>query len=74
MIEIARTPIESSSIASVGYSDVNATLEVEFRRDRGTVYRYFAVPRSVFRALLLSASKGAYFARFIRDRYPHAKI
>ena len=43
-------------------------LEVEFTSDR--VYRYFAVPQSVYDGLMSAESVGAYFNEFVRDRYP----
>lgn len=63
-----RVPVSSSVLASVGYDGDTALLEIEFTS--GDVYRYFAVPPSVHRALLDAASPGAYFNRNISDRYP----
>src|SRR6266705_1515946 len=48
-------PVDSSWIGSVTYA-ADATLTVRFRR--GTVYRYFTVPRAIFEAFLTAASKG----------------
>src|SRR5436190_10728191 len=44
-------PVDSSWIHSVTYAS-DATLTVRFRR--GTVYRYFTVPRSILEGLLMS--------------------
>ncbi len=63
-----RTPIASSSLAAVGYSQEHGVLEVEFRS--GRVYRYFAVPAKVYEGLMKADSKGAYLHRFVRDVYP----
>ncbi|HEY4225091.1 MAG TPA: KTSC domain-containing protein [Pseudolysinimonas sp.] len=68
MTSMRRTPVRSSVIASVGYDADTAVLEVEFRS--GDLYRYFAVPPSVHRALLEADSPGAYFNRNISDKYP----
>jgi hypothetical protein len=68
MARMPRTPVRSSVIASVGYDAETAELEVEFRS--GDVYRYFAVPPSVFRALLDADSPGAYFNKNVSDHYP----
>jgi hypothetical protein len=65
---VQRRSVESSSLASVGYSEEQATLEVEFRN--GHVYRYFAVPKSVYDGLLTSGSKGTFLNRFVRTAYP----
>jgi len=63
-----RIPVRSSVIATVGYDDETAVLEVEFRS--GDRYRYFAVPPSVHKALLGADSPGAYFNKHISDHYP----
>jgi hypothetical protein len=66
-----RIPVDSSWIASVTYAS-DATLTVRLRR--GTVYRYFTVPRAVFEGFLTAPSKGAYFTRRIRDTFPHTQV
>jgi hypothetical protein len=68
---LTKTPINSSSIASVAYS-TDASLDVEFRS--GAVYRYFAVPRSILDSLLAAESKGAFLNKFIRDRFPYVRV
>ena len=67
-----RRPVDSSVIASVGYDDAVALLDVEFVS--GEVYRYFAVPRSVHEGLLAAPSKGRFFQQHIRDRYPTQRL
>ena len=64
-------PVDSSWIESVTYAS-DATLTVRFRR--GTVYRYFTVPRSIFEGLLTARSKGAYFTSRIRNAFPHTQL
>ena len=68
MTVMRREPVRSTVIAAVGYDAATAELEVQFRS--GDVYRYYAVPPSVHRALLEAESPGAYFNRQISDRYP----
>jgi hypothetical protein len=68
MAGLRRTPVRSTVIAAVGYDAQTAVLEVEFRS--GDVYRYFAVPPSVHRALIEAESPGAYFNTHISDHYP----
>ena len=63
-----RQPLRSSVLQSAGYDPATAILELEFTS--GDVYRYFAVPPSVFRALVDDDSPGAYFNQNISDRYP----
>ena len=69
--QTGRIPVQSSLLASIGYS-VHATLELEFRS--GALYRYFAVPRAVVVQLLAAESKGAYFNRNIRSRFPYQRL
>lgn len=64
-------PVDSSWIGSVTYA-ADATLTVRFRR--GTVYRYFTVPRSIFEGFLTAPSKGAYFTYRIRNAFPHTQV
>ena len=63
-----RLRLDSAAIASAGYDADTAVLELEFAS--GDVYRYFAVPPSVFAALIDDDSPGAYFNTHISDRYP----
>ncbi|HEY0874208.1 MAG TPA: KTSC domain-containing protein [Vicinamibacterales bacterium] len=64
-------PVDSAWIASVTYA-ADATLTVHFRH--GTVYRYFTVPRAIVEAFVTAPSKGAYFARHIRNAFPYTQI
>lgn len=63
-----RRPLESGAIASAGYDSDLAVLELEFTS--GDVYRYYAVPPSVHRALFDADSAGRFFREHIRDVYP----
>lgn len=65
------TPIQSSLLSSIRYS-FDATLELEFRN--GAIYRYFAVPQAVFEGLIAAESKGAYFNRNVRSRFPYHRL
>jgi hypothetical protein len=62
---MTRQPVESTSIATMGYDPSQAVLEIEFRKSRN-VYRYYSVPETEFRALLDSNSKGSYFNAHIQ--------
>ncbi|GGH40671.1 KTSC domain-containing protein [Microbacterium album] len=63
-----RTPLDSAAIAAAGYDADTAVLELQFTS--GEVYRYYAVPPSVYRALRSAESAGRYFTEHIRDVYP----
>jgi KTSC domain len=69
---VRRKSVESSVIRSVGYERETSTLEVEFHSDK--VYRYFAVPHSVYDGLVSAPSVGAFFNQRVRDRYPEERV
>ena len=64
---IKRVPVESSAIATVGYSKSIRALEIEFRN--GAIYRYLDVPANVYEALLRARSKARFYDENIRHRY-----
>ncbi len=64
---IARVPVESSALTSVGYSRHLQVLEVEFRN--GSIYRYIDVPENVFHELMDAVSKTSYYDNNIRGHY-----
>jgi len=67
-----RQPVESSSLASVGYQEWTRTLEVEFRN--GGVYHYLGVPASVHRALMTAESRGAFLNTQIKPRFSCVRL
>jgi len=69
--ESPRMCVVSSMLASVAYS-IDATLDLEFRS--GATYRYFAVPQTLFQGLIAAKSKGAYFNRNLRNRFPYQRL
>jgi KTSC domain len=64
--------VESATLATVGYDEVQELLQLEF--GSRAVYLYFNVPVSVHEALLDAPSKGRYFNGAIRGRYPFRQI
>lgn len=66
-----RTPVSSSSIASIGYEAESRILEIEF--PRGAVFRYYDVPTEEHEAFMASDSKGRYFNSNIKNRYQHSQ-
>ena len=69
--ESVRMSVVSSMLASVAYS-IDANLDLEFRS--GATYRYFDVPEAVFQGLIAAESKGAYFNRNLRNRFPYQRL
>lgn len=68
-----RVPVESSSIAAVGYDAERHTLEVEFAH--GAVYQYLDVPAEAYAALMAADSKGGRFLNaVIRGAYACVQI
>jgi KTSC domain len=65
-----RLSIQSELIASVGYQSETAILEIELTN--GKVYRYYAVPAAVHKALVGAASPGTYFNQQIRAHFPES--
>jgi hypothetical protein len=67
-----RVRLESATLASVLYDPVQRRLEVEFRN--GKRYLYLQVPLLSYQSLLQADSKGAYFNRNIRNRFPFQNL
>jgi hypothetical protein len=61
-------PVHSSAITAVGYDAATRLMKIRFVE--GNTYDFCNVPRSVFDGLLRAASKGGYYSKHIRDRYP----
>jgi hypothetical protein len=68
-LAIAREPVPSSNVLSVGYDD--RVLEIEFKNG---IYQYLDVPEAIFRAFRSSSSKGRYFNQYIKRRFLSRKI
>lgn len=62
--------VESTTLRTVAYDDVRGVLQLEFCTR--AVYDYYGVPAAVYEALLGAPSKGSYFSRVIRGRFPYA--
>jgi hypothetical protein len=65
-------PVESSSIAALGYDPTSRTLGVVFQR--GATYHYAGVPEAVYTACRAASSIGGYVTANIRGRYPFTRI
>ena len=65
--------VKSSVLASVGYDEATAALEVAFVD--GSVYRYFGVPDDVYIGLIAAPSHGAFFEAEVKQAgYRYAKV
>ena len=63
--------VDSTILAAVAYDGGRAELQLDFRD--GARYAYSGVSPELFRDLLCAASKGSFFNRYIRGRFPYAK-
>ena len=64
------TRVESTTLSALAYDDAREILQLEFHSR--AIYRYYGVPAEVHGALLAAPSKGGYFNRAIRGRFPYA--
>lgn len=64
---IKREAVESTAIASIGYSKRLHALEIEFRN--GAIYRYLEVDPSLHRGLMNAKSKARFYDDNIRKKY-----
>ena len=67
---VSRIPhqyVESTAIASIGYSKRRHILEIEFVN--GAVYRYLEITPSVYRELMIANSKARYYDLNIKGNY-----
>lgn len=67
-----RVPVQSSSVAEVGYAMESMVLEVLFHS--GSVYQYFDVPEVVFAEMLQAESIGRFLNEHIKDNYRYTKL
>jgi KTSC domain len=69
---IPRQRVQSSALASIGYSERLHSLEIEFVN--GAIYRYFDVAPSVYRELVDAESKARYYDTNIRGSYHSMRV
>ncbi len=67
-----RVSLDSTTLAAAAYDSRRETLELDFR-DR-TRYTYSGVTPDMYRDYLGADSKGSFFNRYIRSRFPYVKI
>ncbi len=69
-----RLPVDSTSIATIGYDPELRILELEFRQT-GEVYQYFDVPPQEYGAFLQAESKGTHLnQQFKRRGYRYVRV
>ena len=65
-------PVDSSTLAAVGYDSNSAVLCIEFKN--GSAYEYFDVPQYEYDGLMSADSHGKYAHQNIYKRYRQNKI
>ena len=65
-------PVESSTLETIAYDNTRELLQLEFNSH--TFYLYFGVPATVHEGLMYAPSKGGYFNRNIRGKFPYRRI
>ena len=64
---IKREAVQSTALASVGYSKRLHVLEIEFRN--GAIYRYLNVAPAIYHDLMIAPSKARFYDENIRRKY-----
>ena len=64
---LKRAVVQSSALASVGYSKRLHVLEIEFRN--GAIYRYLNVGPAIYHDLMTAPSKARFYDENIRRKY-----
>ena len=64
---IERDAVESTALATVGYSKRLHALEIEFRD--GLIYRYLEVAPAIYRDLMAADSKAGFYNDHIRGKF-----
>ena len=64
---IKRDPVQSTALASVGYSKRLRALEIEFRN--GAIYRYLDVSPAIYHDLMNAPSKARFYGENIRRKF-----
>jgi KTSC domain len=70
--KMERQAVDSSSIASIGYSPGSETLEIEFKNQ--TIYEYYNVPQVIYDQLMEALSVGSYFSANIRNAFANSRV
>jgi hypothetical protein len=66
------TPVNSSTIKSVGFDDATSNLQIEFIH--GGHYLYHGVPRLLYHQLTKAPSVGSFFQANIKGKHKFTKL
>jgi hypothetical protein len=65
-----RKKVSSSNIKSIGY--LLGVLEIEFLNRN--IYVFKNVPETIYKRLMTSSSKGTFFSKNIKEKFPYKKV
>jgi hypothetical protein len=68
---VTSTRLSSSSLSCIAYAADLRLLRIEFAS--GEIYYYSGVPEATYAHLVQAESKGQYFNKMIRNRFPYEK-
>jgi hypothetical protein len=69
---IARVPVDSSNLASIGYDETRHVLAVGFKS--GAIFHYRGVESGLWERFHMAPSKGSFFAHHVKGRYQGEKM
>jgi hypothetical protein len=69
---IRRDAVQSTALASVGYSKRLRALEIEFRN--GAIYRYLNVTPAIYHDLMIAPSKARFYDENIRRKFRSVRV
>jgi hypothetical protein len=68
-----RETVDSSNIASVGYSEADQVLEIEFKGN-GAIHQYAGVPKTLADQMVRAPSIGRFFHQHVKGMYTEQKV
>jgi hypothetical protein len=71
-MEIVMINVQSSNVASIGYSIEEKILRIKF--NYGGIYDYINVPAYVYQLMLVAPSKGKFINQELKGKYQFKKI
>jgi len=73
MNDIKTVNVKSRMIKSIGYSESESVLIVEFKKGFN-IYHYYDVPKNIYDDLIKADSVGKYFLDHVKNKYECNKV